>query len=43
MSTRRGNAVFLSDILDEAFERMREKQGSDSISGTVPDGGDSVF
>ena len=31
MSTRRGNVVFLSDILDEAFERMREKQGSDSI------------
>ena len=27
MSTRRGTAVFLSDILDEAFERMREKQG----------------
>ena len=28
MSTRRGTAVFLSDILDEAFERMREKQES---------------
>ena len=26
MSTRKGTAVFLSDILDEAFERMREKQ-----------------
>ena len=34
MSTRRGNVVFLSDILDEAFERMREKQASHSLGRT---------